>query len=92
MNILEDIYYGNVCPCDRDVKRGSKADRLQKLICRNEEELLSTLTDKQKETFEKHKDAQSELYNYFEREVFAQGFILATKIMIEVQNDKGEEL
>lgn len=92
MNILEDIYYGNVCPCDRDVKRDSKVDCLQKLICRNEEELLSTLTEKQKETFEKHKDAQSELYNYFEREVFAQGFILATKIMIEVQNDKGEEL
>lgn len=92
MNILEDLYYGNICPCDRDVKRGSKTDRLQKLICRNEEELLSTLTDKQKETFEKYKDAQSELYNYFEREVFTQGFILATKIMIEVQNDKGEEL
>ena len=33
MNILEDLYYGNVSPCDRDVKRGSKVDELQTLVC-----------------------------------------------------------
>ncbi len=76
VNILKDLYYGNICPCDRDVKRGSKVDHLQKLICCNEDELVSNLTDKQKEVFEKYKEVQSELYNHFEREVFAQGFIL----------------
>ena len=89
MNILEDLYYGNVSPCDRDVKRGSKIDKLQTLVCQYEVELNETLTDKQKEIFEKFKEAYSELYCCFERDMFAQGFIIAAKIMIEVF--KGEE-
>ena len=92
MSILEDLYYGNVSPCDRDVRRGSTVDKLQTLVCQYEEELKGTLTQKQKDTFEKFKDTYSELYCCFERDMFAQGFIMATKIMIEVQNYKGEEL
>lgn len=84
MNILEDLYYGNVSPCDRDVKRGSKVDKLQTLVCQYEVELNETLTQKQRETLEKFKDAYSELYCCFERDMFVQGFIIATKIMMEV--------
>ena len=92
MNILEDLYYGNVNPCDRDVRRGSTVDKLQTLVCQYEEELNGTLTQKQKETFEKFKDAYNELYCCFERDMFAQGFIIAAKIMIEVQNYRGDEI
>ena len=84
MNILEDLYYGNVSPCDRDVKRGSKVDKLQTLVCQYEVELNKTLTEKQKETLEKFKEAYSELYCCFERDMFVQGFIIATKIMMEI--------
>ena len=84
VNILEDLYYGNVSPCDRDVIHGSKVDKLQTLVCQYEVELNSTLTEKQRETLEKFKDVYSELYCCFERDMFAQGFIIATKIMIEV--------
>ena len=92
MSILEDLYYGNVSPCDRDVKRGSKVDKLQTLVCQYEVELNETLTEKKKEILEKFKDAYSELYCCLERDMFAQGFIIATKIMIEVQNYRGEEI
>ena len=92
MSILEDLYYGNVSPCDRDVRRGSKVDKLQNIVCQYEEELNGSLTQKQRETFEKFKDAYNELYCCFERNMFAQGFIIATKIMIEVQNYRGEEI
>ncbi len=92
VTILEDLYYGNVSPCDRGVKRGSKVDKLQTKVCQYEEELNPTLTQKQRETFEKFKDAYSELYCCFERDMFAQGFIIATKILIEVQNYRGEEI
>ena len=92
MNIIEDLYYGNVSPCDRDVRRGSRVDELQTLVCQYEVELNETLTEKQKETFEKFKETYSELYCCFERDMFAQGFIIATKIMIEVQSYRGEEI
>ena len=84
MAILEDLYYGNVSPCDRDVRRGSKVDKLQTLVCQYEVELNETLTQKQKETLEKFKDCTSELSCITEREAFSAGFILATRIMAEV--------
>ena len=67
MTTLEDLYYGNISPHERYTKRGSRADLLVKLICKNEESLTAGLTEQQKETFEKFKD----------------GFILAVRIMVE---------
>ena len=90
MSILEDLYYGNVSPCDRDVRRGSKVDKLQTLVCQYEVELNETLTEKQKEIVEKCKEVYSELYCCFERDMFSQGFIIATKIRIAVFNTEEE--
>lgn len=86
MTILEDLYYGNITPSGRDIRRGSRMDKLVKLICQNEEALMSTLTEQQKETFDKFKDCQSELCDITARQAFADGFILATKIMVEVMD------
>ena len=36
MTTLEDLYYGNISPCERDMKRGSRMDKLVKLICKND--------------------------------------------------------
>ena len=57
MTTLEDLYYGNISPHERYIKKGTRVDKLVKLICKNEEELNSGLTEKQKETFEKFKAA-----------------------------------
>ena len=84
MTTLEDLYYGNISPHERYIKRGTRVDKLVKLICKNEEELNSRLSEKQKETFEKIKDSQNELTCITEREAFSSGFILATRIMVEV--------
>ena len=84
MTTLEDLYYGNISPHERYIKRGSRVDQLVKLICKNEENLTTTLTEQQKETFEKFKDCQSELADITAREAFTDGFILATRIMVEV--------
>ena len=84
MNILEDLYYGNISPHERYIKQGSKVEKLVKLICKNEDELNNILTEKQKESFEKFKDVTSELSCITEREAFTAGFILATRIMMQV--------
>ena len=36
MTTLEDLYYGNISPHERYIKRGTKVDKLVKLICKNE--------------------------------------------------------
>lgn len=86
MSTLDDLYYGNIHPCDRDIVRGSPTDRLLRLLCQNEDRLTSTLTEQQKETFIKFKNCQDELTCLTEREAFKTGFILATRIMTEVMS------
>ena len=55
-----------------------------KLLNRNEEKLISTLSDEQKETFEKYKDCNREISEISERESFIKGFQLGAMIIIEV--------
>ncbi|MBR6594212.1 MAG: hypothetical protein IKK83_03420 [Clostridia bacterium] len=86
MTTLEDLSYGNFSPCERDIKCGSRMDKLVNLICKNEESLMSTLTEQQKETFEKFKDCQSEMCDITASQAFADGFILAARIMVEVMD------
>ncbi len=52
MTTPENLYYGNISPHERHIKRGTRVDKLVKMICKHEDELNSTLTEKQKETFE----------------------------------------
>ncbi len=84
MTTLEDLYYGNISPHERYIKRGTRIDKLVKLIFKNEDELNAGLTEKQKETFEKFRGGQGELTCVTGREAFTAGFILATRIMVEV--------
>ena len=60
-NIIEELYYGNITPCDRDIIKGGIYSHLLHLVTRNEDDLMQTLTQAQKETFEKFKDCASEL-------------------------------
>lgn len=84
MTTFEDLYYGNISPYERHIKRGTRVDKLVKLICKNEDDLMEGLTEKQKEIFEKFKDFTSELSCITEREAFSSGFILVIRIMMEV--------
>ena len=56
MDILEDLYYGNLFPHEKCSRLDDEVKELLKLLNRNEEKLTATLTESQKETFEKYKD------------------------------------
>ena len=83
MTTLEDLYFGNINPNERDTKRGSRMDQLIKLMCKNEDALNATLTEQQKETFEKFKDCASELNDANEVTSFALGFKLGMRLALE---------
>lgn len=83
MTTLENLYLGNISPHERYIKQGTRVDKLVKLICKNEDKLNASLTEKQKETFEKFKDVTSELSSITERSAFKDGFILAVRVMSE---------
>ena len=83
-SILEELFYGNVCP-NTDCRSQSKETKeLMGYIADHHDKLLKELTDEQKEIFEKFNDCYDELTDINEREIFSYGFRLGMRIAIEV--------
>ena len=83
MTILEELWYGNITPNERDVKPSSRIHKLGALIVRYEENLLPLLPESAKEIYEKLRDCQSELNGLNECEAFCIGFRLGARIAYE---------
>lgn len=90
MTTLEDLYYGNIIPNEHSFKRGSTYSEVLGYIVRHQDDLLATLTEQQKEIFEKLKDCESELHGMNELQAFTEGFKLAARLIIEVMQDTEE--
>ena len=80
---IEELYYGNIMPYNRSVRAGSEYANLVGLLARNEAELLATLTETQKETFEKIKDCWMEMNSINEVTIFTYGFKLGLRLTAE---------
>ena len=52
MRMIEDLFYGNICPCEKSLTRGSEYSHLLDLAVKNEENLSALLSPQQKEVFE----------------------------------------
>ena len=83
-SILEELFYGNVCP-NTDCRNNEKETKeLMGYITNHHDNLLKELTDKQKEILEKFDDCYNELTDINEREIFVYAFRLGMRIAIEV--------
>ena len=83
-SILVELFYGNVCP-NTDCRSNTKETKeLMGYIADHHDNLLTMLTDKQKEIFEKFDDCWDELTDINEREIFVYAFKLGMRIAIEV--------
>ena len=56
MTTLENFYYGNIIPHEIPIIKGSEYDTANRFVVRHDEALTATLTEQQKETFQKFKD------------------------------------
>lgn len=84
MGIIDELWYGNICPRD-EVTDGSRYyKKLTALKEQNRDKLNSTLTDAQKETLEKYDDNINEMNGIAEREAFAYGIRLGLRLAFEV--------
>ena len=83
-SILEELFYGNICPNTDCRSRDKETKQLMGYIADHHDNLLSTLNDQQKEILEKFDDCYSELTDINEREIFSYAFKLGMRIAIEV--------
>ena len=86
MNILEELYYGNIVPTEKCAKLNIEVTELLKLLNRNEEKLTVTFSEEQKITFEKYTDCNREISEICEKDAFLNGFRLGARIIIESVN------
>ena len=86
MRILEEFWCGNIEPTEYDTS-AKEYKKLQELLCRNEEKLKATMTDEQKELFEKYADCVREHQTITDCLIFQNSFKLGARMMLEVMED-----
>ena len=82
-SIIAELFYGNITPSERCFHRAGEYAHILKLVTQNEDKLTETLTEAQKETFEKFKDGTSEISSMTEVTAFTLGFKLGLRLTAE---------
>ena len=86
-SILEELFYGNICPNTDCRSRDKETKQLMGYIANHHDNLLSTLNEQQKEILEKFDDCYNELIDINEREIFTYAFKLGAKLILAVMSD-----
>ena len=87
MWILEEFWYGNPEPTEYNTSACKEYKKLLELICRNEEKFKATMTDEQKELFDKYADCVREYQTITDCLLFQSSFKLGTRMMLEVMEE-----
>ncbi len=87
MSILEELWYGNLEPSEYSFSSSREYKELLHLVSRNEEKLLSTMTQEQKELFSRYSDCVREFQSLAELLLFQSSFKLGAKLMAEMMTD-----
>ncbi len=83
MNILEELWYGNIHPGERPIRKGSEYARIFCKVAEEKEKLKPNLPTRCQENLESLMDLQLEATATAEKDAFLLGFHLATKILVE---------
>lgn len=83
MKILEEFWCGNIEPSEHDTSPYPEYKELLHLISRNEDKLLATMTEAQKELFSRYTDCAQEYQTTAECLLFQNNFRLGARMMLE---------
>ena len=83
-NIINELWHGNLMPQSDQRNTTPEMKELLEYIGRHHEDLLKTMTDEQKEIFEKFEDCWSEYASLSDADLFEYAFKLGMKLTISV--------
>lgn len=86
--MLEELYYGNIRPNDKQFIRDTQFDKAMHMLSENEAKLTDLLEGQEKKLFLDLVNAQSEVNGVTAVESFINGFRLGARIAIEVMNEE----
>ena len=87
MRILEELWYGNIEPTEFGASPNQEYRELRRLVDRNETDLRATMTDAQKELFNRYLESVLEYQTLSELMLFQNSFKLGARLMVEVMNE-----
>ena len=87
MQILEDLYLGDVRPNERFFKRNSQYAKALDEVVKVGDALTASLNEEEKKLFEDYMDAQREVTVLTDCETFCYAFKLGAKIMLDMLTD-----
>ena len=83
-NMIKELWHGNISPQEDSRNNSLEMKELMEYMARHHEDLLNTMTDEQKEIFEKFEDCWGEYATYAEEAIFEYAFKLGMQIAIDV--------
>ena len=88
MKILEELYYGNISPVEKEIIKDSEYDKINQRVNVLIEKFMKELNNKQRTELDDIIETYISLANISETDSFIEGFCLGSKIMLEVSNYK----
>ena len=82
-SMIKELWHGNINPQEDSRNNSPEMKELIEYMARHHDDLLKTMTDEQKEIFEKFHDCWSEYMSLAEAAIFEYAFKLGMQIAIE---------
>ena len=82
-SMIKELWYGNINPQEDSRENTSEMKQLLEYISRHNDDLLKTMTDEQKEIFQKFHDCWSEYASLSEAAIFEYAFRLGMRIALD---------
>ena len=89
---LEDLYYGNITPCEQQVIPGSEMKRAMDRVAKCEEQLMGLLNEEGQQTLTKFIRSQHEINSITATENFILGFRLGVRLMAECMDENDGDI
>lgn len=90
MNILEELYYGNIDPHEKCFRHESEYAAFVRIAAANEEKLSEYLDGEAKHLFSQLMNAQNEIIEIESRECFIEGWKLGARFVLDTFLTSGQ--
>ena len=87
---IEELWHGNISPQTDSRNNSPEMKQLMEYMARHHDDLLKSLNNEQKETFEKFEDCWSEYMSLAEKAIFTYAFKLGARLTYESLCDNND--
>ena len=89
-SMIKELWHGNIIPQEDSINNSKEMKELLGYMARHHEDLAKTLTDEQKEIFEKFDDCWIEYTSLAEKAIFTYAFKLGARLVYEALCEHSE--